>query len=286
MADLSDVTAYLAGRAADAVYPNGINQPSVAGVDVRIFEGWPIPEKLDRDVQGLNDNGTSRASGPAAQVSVYPMSGTGITVYQILDQTYVITPPSITTQISVSDTIITVNGPLAAGEYLTLVLDDAVICSQTGPDVPTMLASLATEVQGHGYTAIATGNQLTVLFGHKMVVRQGGTAVMGRVTHRQKHPVMVTVWAPNPDVRRALASAIDNKIKTANKVSMPDTSQAIVVYNRTLVTDEQQAASIYRRDIIFDVEYATVEEFPGYVITSTTVSIATPDNAAIATAIA
>ena len=39
MADLSDVTAYLAQRAASAVYPNGTTSPSVASMDCLIYEG-------------------------------------------------------------------------------------------------------------------------------------------------------------------------------------------------------------------------------------------------------
>ena len=59
----------------------------------------------------------------------------------------------------------------------------------------------------------------------------------GKITHRQRHPVMVTVWAPNETARAALAKAIDVQIKAKNKVSMPDTSQALVIYNRTSVSD-------------------------------------------------
>jgi hypothetical protein len=66
---------------------------------------------------------------------------------------------------------------------------------------------------------------------------------------------------------------------------MPDTSQAVVIYSRTNTIDEQQSQTIYRRDLIYDVEYATVQQFPGYVITSVQVSIANPDKSVIATAL-
>src|SRR6266576_4623553 len=100
MADLSDVTAYLASAAANAVYPNGTSQSSIAAMDCRIFEGWPMPEQLDRDMLGQMLSGTPpepivRPGGTVANVSVFPMQGTGVTVYQILDETYVITPPAI-----------------------------------------------------------------------------------------------------------------------------------------------------------------------------------------------
>ena len=66
---------------------------------------------------------------------------------------------------------------------------------------------------------------------------------------------------------------------------MPDTSQALVIYSRTNVSDDRQSTAIYRRDLIYDVEYATVFQFPGYVITSVNVSITNPSNTAIATAL-
>lgn len=291
MADLSDVTAYLAGAVASAAYPNGTSQPSVAAMDVRIFEGWPIPEQLDRDMLGQILSGTPpvpvpRTGGPVANVSVYPMPGTGIVVYQQQDLTYIITPPTISSTFTLVGNLITVTGQIAVGEYLTLVIDDAAVCSQTGASTAAMLAALATEAQGKGYpSASATATTLTIPFGHSLVVRQGGAAVLGKVTHRQRQSVMVTVWAPTQAVRTMLAKAIDNAIKQVIKVAMPDTSQALVIYSRTNVSDERQATAIYRRDLIYDVDYATVFQFPGYVITSVNVSIANPSNTAIANAL-
>ena len=55
---------------------------------------------------------------------------------------------------------------------------------------------------------------------------------------------------------------------------MPDTSQAKIVYSHTNVSDQLEATTVYRRDLIYDVEYATVFEFPGYVITTIDMTIA------------
>lgn len=293
MADISDVTAYLATAASTAAYPNGTSQPSVAAMDCRVYEGWPIPDQLDRDMLGQMLSGTppvpvTRPGGTVANVSVFPMPGTGITVYQQQDETYVITPPAITSTFTLVGNLITVSGQIATGEYLTLVIDDAVVCSQTGGSIAAMLAALAAEAIAKGYQgASATTTTLTIPFGHSLVVRQGGTALLGKVTHRQRQPIMVTVWAPTHAARSALASAIDNVIKQNIKVAMPDTSQALVIYSRTNVLDDRQATAIYRRDLIYEVEYATVFEFPGYVVTSvnTTIHKVTPDPGADATAL-
>ena len=304
MADISDLTAYLAGQAALAVYPNGSSQPSIAPVptatatqnfanpaDVRIFEGWPIPDQLDLDLAGKMLSGNppipvARPGGPVANVSIFPMQGTGVNVYQNLDKTYTIQPPSYGLTFSLGGDTLAVTGQPMAGEYLTLVIDGAVVCSQGGATTAQILAALATQAQSSGYPgATATATTLTIPFGHELVVRQGGTAILGKATHRQRQSIMVTVWAPNQATRTTLAKAIDNLIKQTIKVSMPDTSQAIVLYNRTNVIDEEQSKTIYRRDLIYDVEYATVEQFTGYVITSTQVSIANFNNSAVVDAI-
>ncbi|WP_316227830.1 hypothetical protein [Bradyrhizobium sp. SZCCHNR3015] len=274
MADLSDVTAYLLQAATDAVYPNGAARASIVGAGVRLMEGWPIAKQLDADM----------AAGKA-NVSVFPPAGAGTTVYQVLDKTYVIQPAAIATTFTLAGNVITVAGTLAPGEFMTLVIDGAVACSQTGTSVADMLAKLAAQAQSFGYPAVATSNTLAVPFGHELVVRQGGKAVEGKVVHRQQQSVWITVWAPTPTMRNALAAAIDVAIKSKNRVTMPDTSQALVVYSRTNTVDEQQAATIYRRDLIFNVDYATIEQFPAYTITSTQVSIAKPGNTAIATAV-
>ncbi len=289
MADLSDVTAYLATTAASAVYPSGPAQPSiVAPLDCRIFEGWPNPDQLDRDMQGLTKDNPPlpRAKGPVPNVSVFPMPGAGATVYQILDHTYQIVPAQVATTFALAGNVVTVTGQPAAGEFLTLIIDDQAVCSQSGATTAAMLAALAAEAQSKGYPgASATSNTLTVPFGHSLVVRQGGKGKLGRVTHRQRSSVMVTVWAPTPAERATIAAAIDVAIKSHNKVSMPDTSQATIIYSRTYTTDEQQTAAIYRRDLVYDVEYATVEQFDGVTITATQVSIASPNDSAILTAI-
>jgi hypothetical protein len=169
MADLSDVTAYLATAASNAIYPNGTSQPSIAAIDVRINEGWPIPDQLDRDMLGQMLSGTTpttRPGGVVANVSILPMLGTGSTgiLYQQLDKTYVITPPTISSTFTLVGSLITVTGQIAVGEYLSLVIDNAVVCSQTGASTAAMLAALATEAQGKGYPgASATATTLTIL---------------------------------------------------------------------------------------------------------------------------
>jgi hypothetical protein len=213
------------------------------------------------------------------------MPGTGNSVFQIQDHTYVITPAALGMVVSVVGNVISVVGQPNAGEFLTLVCDGAIVLSRGGATTAALLAALAADAVGAGYAATSDATSLTVPVGHELVVRQGGKALMGKVTNRQSQLVMITVWAPNQVVRGQLAAAIDVLLKASIRVSMPDTSQAIVRYNRTNQSDEMQTVTAYRRDLIYDVEYATLLTFDAYTVTSVDTTIASLNGPAVAHAI-
>lgn len=291
MADLSDVTTYLESAAAIAVYPNGTSQPSIVSpMDVRIFEGWPLPDQLDRDMSGTMLSGNPpivvpRPNGPAAEVSVFPMAGMNSTPYQILDETYVITPAVIGLVVTLVNNVITVTGTPTTGEYVTVVIDHTFAYSRSGANAAAIIAALAADIVAN-YTGVSsTSSTLTIPGTFTIVVRQGAVGVLGRVTHRQKQSIMITIWAPNHRARATLAAAIDNAIKQKITVKLPDTSMMVVCYNRTNTSDDRQTSTIYRRDLIYDAEYATVQQFPGYIITTVNTSVANYNNSAIVPAI-
>lgn len=287
MADISDVTAYLYNAATAAVYPNGTGQPSVAAMGVRVFEGWPMPDQLDLDVAGMvaGNPPTPRAGGPVANVSIYPMQGMNAQVYQIQDHVLVIAQPVYGIALTVVNGTITFAGAPNVGEYVTLVINRADVYSATGANAAAIIATLIASISMKYPLASSTTSTLTIPNTYALVVRQGGVGTLGKVTHRQKQSIMISVWAPTHAIRSTLAAAIDNAIKQKNIVAMPDTSQALICYNRTNLSDEKQMATVYRRDLIYDVEYATVFQFPGYVVTSVNVSIANYNNSAIVLAV-
>jgi hypothetical protein len=291
MADISDITAYLKGAALAAVYPNGTSQPSVAAMDVRVIEGWPEPQLLDLDMAGKTLIGATgnvpinRPGGVCATVSVFPMLSSTATPYQIQDDTFVITAPVYGLTATVVNGVINVSGTPAAGEYLTVIADRAYAYSATGNTAATIIASLAASF-ANNYAGVAfDASSLTIPYGFALTIRQGGQGVLGKALHRQKHSIMITVWAPNHMVRSALAGPIDVALKSRITITLPDTSQAIVVYNRTNIIDDKQVATIYRRDLVYDVEYATVQQFPGFVITTVNESIGNYFNSSTATAL-
>jgi hypothetical protein len=288
MADLSDVTAYLANAVATAVYPNSTSSPSIAPVppgfsapaDVRIYEGWPLPDQLDLDLGGKVLAGTPptpapRANGPLANVSIYPLPGaSGSAPYQILDKTYVVTAPTFGLTVSLSGDTITLSGTPNAGEFLTVVADRENVFSSGGSTAAAILAALATAAEADYTGVVVTETTLTIPADFSFEARQGGTGLLGKVVHRERQAVMVTVWAPDHATRSTLAKSIDVILKQSIVVTMPDGTDAKIVYSRTNQTDEGQNVTAYRRDLIYDVEYATLETFAGVTITSVQNTIA------------
>lgn len=280
MADLSDVTAYLAQAAAAAIYPNGATQPSIAGMDVRIFEGWPIPEQLDLDVAGKMKDPAGgkkpidRPGGPCASVSVLPLPGVTAVTYQLLNKTHVLQEPTIGITAVLAGTTLTLSGVPQDGEIVTLVCDRQHVFSGLGTTAAAILADLLSQAQQVYPGASLSGSVLTVPYQFACELRQGGIGLLGRVTHRQRHAVNVSVWAPSHTARATIASAIDAALKAKNVVTMPDGSDALIVFARTLQTDESQNVTVYRRDLVFDCEYATLETFAGTSITSASLQTA------------
>ncbi|MCC3246681.1 hypothetical protein LG047_15375 [Methylocystis sp. WRRC1] len=273
MADLSDVTAAILDLAVAAVYPNGTGQPSVSSTPVRLFEGWPIADQLDLDLQGkqLDASGAvvSNGVGPIANVSVFPMQGTSQT-FQILDKPYQIVPPAYGLTSSVASGVMTITGTPTQGEFVTIVVDGRYGYSRGGATAAEICAALLADVQVDFPSASASGNTLTIPGVESIEVRHGAPATMGQVTHRQRHTIIVTVWAPSNDLRKALGAAIDQKIKANLRLTLPDTSQAICVYDRTIQTDNFETMQVYRRDLYYAVEYATLETWTAHVVTLVT----------------
>jgi hypothetical protein len=281
MADLSDITAFLANSATSAVYPNGASQPSVANMDVLIHEGWPIAEQLTLDLRGLEiafegAPPMPRPTGKRAHVSVFPMPG-GSTPYQILYpvRVQIIQEPTINCAVSVTGEAITYTGTPALGEILTIVADGTAFSTNAaaGATNISILQALLAKVQVTFPSASLSGNVLTVPFNFQMTVRQGGVGLLGRVIHRECQRIWVTIWAPDPTTRSTLAKAVDVAIKRHVIVTLPDTSQAKIIYTGTNVFDDRQNEGLYRRDLIFDAEFATLETTPGTTITTVGITL-------------
>ena len=84
---------------------------------------------------------------------------------------------------------------------------------------------------------------------------------------------MVSVWAPDHNSRSVISAAIDVALKNNIIITIPvDGSDAKITYNRTNVLDQKQDVTVYRRDLVYEIDYATVETFPGTIVTSSNIA--------------
>ncbi len=258
MADIGDVTALLASMANAACYPNGAASPTVTGgtSDIVVNEGWPVPEYLDRDLAAGKTN-----------VTVFPLRLSASIVFQTLDEVYVVAPAVHGLAATISGGMITVTGTPGASEYLTIVADGRHSYSRGGASVAAILASIAADAVADYPSVSVVGSTITFPT-IRLVARIGAAATLARVTHRQRQAVMISVWAPTPQLRNTVAAAVDVALKARNRLTFPDTSQGLLVAAYNEQHDDHQRASIYRRDLVFTVDYATLEQFPGWEVTS------------------
>ena len=258
MADLGDVTALIASMANTACYPNGVTSPTVTGgtKDIKVNEGWPVPEVLDPMI----------AAGQTA-VSIFPMRLSAPAVFQVLDEVYTITPAVHGMSDTLSGGQVTVSGTPGVTEYLTIVADGLYSYSRVGASVSAILAAIAADAAANYAGVAVSGNSITFPTS-RLIVHIGAAATLGKATHRQRQAVMITVWAPTPAIRNTVAAAIDVAMKAVNRLTFPDTSQGVISAAYSEQRDERQVASIYRRDLVFNVDYATLQQFQGWEVTS------------------
>jgi hypothetical protein len=109
----------------------------------------------------------------------------------------------------------------------------------------------------------------------------GTTGTSTREVRRQNKQFQITIWAPTPTLRDAIAKQVDLALAVTSRFALPDDSQAILTYVNATQNDQQQKVAIYRRDFFYAANYAIVQTDAEYAIkqTITDVTIGLTDTA-------
>lgn len=271
MADVADVMDSLFGLAVFACYPSGPTGPSVTGAAIHVGEGWP-------DVEDIQD---VLAAGESL-VSIYLVPGVTMSAPQVFDwQGFTVTPPTKGLTASVSDNVATLTGVANVGEYATLLVNGNAYSTRAVEPMSAqqVAADLLDQAEIEFPGATRSGSTLTFPDNvHLLDLRIGASATLGRKIHRSIEQFQVTTWAPNAPVRTQVGRAIDVAMKSPVRISMPDTTCALISPKGTRLSDREENKSLYRRDLLLAVQYDSVELHTGYEVTGFRLRFAAPQS--------
>jgi hypothetical protein len=251
MATLSDLRAAIAQLVGELLYPGGVpagtNAPSpVAGVPVRVFQGYPEREATDADL----------AAG-IVDVSVYVMPGSVNTSrYPVVDVPVSIAAPTLTW--SVTGPTATLSGVVTTPQNVGLLVDKqaylyAVQPSDTLASIATALAALIDAVQ----PASASGPGVTVPGSHSIIGRAGGIGTTLREVGRERVSLQIVIWAPSEAFRNAVGGVVEPGLRDLRRLKLADQSIAMVWFDTVSDTDDLGKSDLYQRTLWLNAEYAS-----------------------------
>jgi hypothetical protein len=257
MADVSDVSNALVALINTAVYPTG-SPPSVLGLHVKIYAGWPDPDTLNADLK------SDAITPPAAlHVSVYPRDEERNTTRFPTDWAQASLSPTTYTLSQLGQTV-TVGGA-APSPYVPQNLFVFVngrpygvqaTAGQTAAQIAGVLQALiVADVAG---TTVA-GAVITLPAGVRIgALRVGSTGVAIKLVRQQEKLFQISCWADTPANRAALAQAFDPLLADTSRLTMADGTGGLLTYKSCAENDTDQKLGIYRRDLLYTVEYSTI----------------------------
>lgn len=245
MAGQSDVLNQLAGQAAAIIYPQGTTQPSICGMPVKIYPGWPVPNVLETD---LKDG--------KVHVSVYPGPTERKTTRSIGRNWVTVAAPAHTVTMALNGSAITLDGTPSRQNLLINVNGVSYVYAMQATDTLTgAAAALCALIPG----ATSTGPVITIAGARGIFARVGGFGTVMMETKRQEKQFQLIVWAPTPSARAAVLDALDAVLSASTDMAMPDGSSAIVRYSHSFQTDQVEKAGLYRGDLFYSIDYATTQ---------------------------
>lgn len=261
MADISDVLNALASNISNALYPNGIDQPSIANTNILVYPGWPVRDTLNTDI-GLGK----------AHVSIFPTS-----IQRVKDrffnvwQTIELNTPTII--LTLQDQDLKISGTISVPQTV-MVIYNGIAYAYSIQSTDT-LASIATGIANLVPSATATGAIVTFTGAYSLAARLsfGGTSI--RELSRREHVISVDVWSPNDTVRTIISSAIEIALNSLVRFPLPDGFWARIKYASMNQVDDLQLTRIYRRNLNYMVEYAVTQTQTDYTIADQRINIAT-----------
>ena len=247
MASVRDVENAIKQIVTATIYPNGASSPSVISpATVRIANGWPVSEVLDRDLLAGN-----------AQITVFPvgMSDKNTTRFtQIWQESQ---RNSATLFASVSGNEIILTGTVTVPQAVLIVLDKQnygheVLPTDTLDSIAAALAAIMPSATAAGGVITVNGAFLS-LAAHIVV-----TGKLAMEYKRQKKLFYVNVFAPNAAKREILGNAVEQALGQSIYLEFDDGTSAPIFYKGILEQDAFEKNKVYQRTLVWDIEYPSM----------------------------
>lgn len=260
MASVDEVSQYLAKRVADVLYPGGSLLPGIVNAAVKIYPGWPVSLTLQSDIESGN-----------AHVSVWPLPAER-RVNCALGRPYkTLARGKPTLQLRVTDSAIAVSGVVSALTNVQIRLNgkNFIFHFRAGTTAEQVVHILQLHLP-HAF--IMMSRVIIPVVNHlSITVTTAGTAV--RELRRQIKDFQITVWAPTPQLRNTIGTALDAALSEHCHIDLGDGVPAQMFYARQFDSDSAENWHVYRRDLIFSVNYATTQTISAPEVTETAVTI-------------
>ncbi len=246
MADISDVEVALVTAAGAAVYPDGVNSPPSGGYPCRITRGDANAEALNADLAAGTVNVTIRAMDKMARNTTRYFNAWQPSAAQP------VTPFSVT----MAGDVATFSGAGGPGAIAGVRAEGlAYVYVTVAGDTPTSVAAaLAGQIAGASASGPALtlppagGTPLAVVYGYADTICE---------LRRQEQGFAVTVSAPTPDARSAVAATVDAVFAGIDFLPLADGSAGRLRYHSTTIDDVPSRASLWKRTLIYTVEFGT-----------------------------
>jgi len=247
MADVSEVTQFIARRVAAALFPDGESETSLAGVPVKIYPGWPVPDALQRDIEA-----------GAAHVTVWPLPGERKVSTGLGRPFRTVAKGKPSLQVNVNGSIIRLSGEVTADTNVQIALGSKVfrLHFPAGITLSSVKARLSETLPR---ASVIFGRVVVLSAGHiTATVTTAGTVV--RELRRQIKEFQVTVWAPTPVLRNRIGTLVDVTLSEQHHIDLGDHVPAQMLYARQSESDAGGNFHVYRRDLIFSINFALTQQ--------------------------
>ena len=263
MADILDIETALANLCGTVIYPNGTSQPSAAGVDCKIFAGWPNSAELANSL-----------SLGMAEISIYSGQNLESVTTRYSRDWYDVSKTVPTITATVTGNSVTIGGAVSVDHYVTVVVDGVAYsyACALGDTLAGVASALAAQMLALGATSTGAVLSLPARFGGLISAKSSAPGIVGRELGRQKRGMMISIWAPSPQTRSAIASLLMGMVHKNTFVQMQDGSRLWMSYRQSNESDGAENAMAYRRDIQVWAEYATTETMTAYPVSAFAVS--------------